>query len=81
MSKPFEKEFNYYLENQEELVKKYNGKVIVIKDGVVLGAYDSDLEAIDATKINHTPGTFLMQLCAPGKESYTQTFHSRVAFV
>jgi hypothetical protein len=74
------KEFKYYIEHQEELVKKYNGKVIVIKDEQVLGAYNSDIEAINATIINHKKGTFLVQLCAHGAESYTQRFHSRVAF-
>jgi len=75
-----EKEFQYYLENQEKLVKKYLGKTIVIKDGNVLGSYDSDLDAINTTKVNHKLGTFLVQLCTPGKGAYTQTFHSRVAF-
>lgn len=76
-----EKEFQYYLKNQERLLQKYKNKVIVIKDDQVLGAYDSDLEAINATKVNYEPGTFLVQLCTPGKENYTQTFHSRVYFV
>ena len=29
MTKPLEKEFNYYIENQKELVKKYNGKYLL----------------------------------------------------
>jgi len=76
-----EKEFNYYLEHQEELVKKYNGKFIVIKDCNVIGAYDSELEAVEKTAEEHELGTFLVQKCEPGSESYTQTYHSRVAFV
>jgi hypothetical protein len=73
-----EKEFNYYLEHQEELVKKYNGKFIVIKDCNVIGAYDSELEAVEKTTQEHELGTFLVQKCEPGSESYTQTYHSRV---
>ena len=76
-----EKEFNYYLERQDELVKKYNGKFIVIKNCEVLGAFDSELEAIEKTAEQHELGTFLVQKCAPGNESYTQTYHSRAAFV
>jgi hypothetical protein len=76
-----EKEFNYYLEHQEELVKKYNGKFIVIKDCNVIGAYDSELEAVEKTAKEHELGTFLVQKCEAGSESYTQTYHSRVAFI
>ncbi len=73
-----EKEFKYYLEHQEELVNKYNGKFIVIKNGEVIGAYDSDLEAIEKTTEKHELGTFLVQKCESGSESYTQTYQSRV---
>jgi len=75
-----EKEFNYYLEYQDELVKKYNGKFIVIKNCEVIGAFDSELEAVEKTAEKHELGTFLVQKCEPGSESYTQTYHSRVSF-
>jgi nitrogenase molybdenum-iron protein alpha/beta subunit len=74
------KEFEYYLAHQNELVEKYNGKVIVIKNGAVIGVYDSDIEAITETAKEHELGTFLVQVCEPGPSSYRQTFHSRVAF-
>jgi len=74
-------EFNYYLEHQQELVQKYNGKIIVIKDQKVIGIFDSELEAIHEISKEHKLGTFLVQKCEPGKESYTQTYHSRVALV
>ncbi|MAF43101.1 MAG: hypothetical protein CMI54_02880 [Parcubacteria group bacterium] len=74
-----EKEFNYYLEHQAELVKEYNGKFIVIKGDNVLGAFASALEAVEITKKQHEFGTFLVQKCEPGSASYTQTFHSRVS--
>lgn len=74
-----EKEFNYYLEHQEELIKDYNGKFIVIKDGKVLGAFASALEAIETTTEQHELGTFLVQKCEHGNASYTQTYHSRVS--
>ena len=76
-----EKEFDFYLDHQDELVKEYNGKYIVIKNGQVLGAYSSDIEAIEETSKTNELGTFLVQYCSPGKENYTAQFHSRVAFV
>jgi 3-methyladenine DNA glycosylase AlkD len=81
MDSQLKKEFQYYLDNQDELVKKYNGKFLVIKDCQVIGAFENQLEAINKTKKDHELGTFLVQKCEPGSESYTQTFHSRrVAF-
>lgn len=73
-------DFHYYLDNQKELVKKYNGKVIVIKDCEVIGVYNSEQEAFIETSKNHPLGTFLIQKCESGKDNYTQNFHSRVAF-
>ena len=81
MASPLEKEFEYYLKNQEEFVKKYNGRVLVIKNCAVIGVYDSDQEAIEETTKEHKLGTFLVQLCEPGVDSVTQTFNSRVVLV
>lgn len=81
MGSVLESEFKFYLANQNELVQRYNGKFIVIKDSEVIGAYDSELEAVKKTSLNYKLGTFLVQKCEPGTESYTQTFHSRVTFV
>ncbi len=78
--KALESEFDWYLENQNDLVKKYNGKYLVIKDQEVIGTCDDELKAIRETALSHEMGTFLVQLCEPGKDSYSQTFHSRVSF-
>ena len=78
--KPLEKEFKYYVEHQNELVEKYKGKYVVIKNDKVLGAYDDQLEALKITCQTEELGTFLVKKCEPGMESYTQTFHSRVSF-
>ena len=80
MSNELKKEFDFYLANQEEMVKKYDGKVIVLKDGEVLGAYDSELAAVIETQKDHSLGTFLVQRVSEGDEAYTETFHSRVVF-
>ena len=75
-----EKEFKYYLEHQEELVEKYKGKFVVIKDCKVIDAFDSEMEAIQKTVEKYELGTFLVQKCEPGSESYRQTYNSRVTF-
>ena len=80
MSNPLQKEFEYYLAHQDEIVEKYDGKYVVIKGGQVLGAYDDELMAITATEKSHELGTFLVQFVSKGTSAYSQTFHSRVVF-
>lgn len=71
-------EFKYYIAHQDELVREYGGKFVVIKDQQVRGAYDGEMEAYKAASAEFELGTFLIQQCVPGDESYTQTFCSRV---
>lgn len=72
------KEFTYYRDHQEELIKKYNGKVIVIIGEVVVGEYTDKKEAyLDSIK-KYKPGTFLIIECTPGADSYTIHQRSRI---
>ncbi|HZE60921.1 MAG TPA: DUF5678 domain-containing protein [Burkholderiales bacterium] len=80
MDNPLKKEFAYFLANQKEMVEKYNGKVVVIKDEKVIGVFETEAEAVSKTQKDHKLGTFLVQKVEPGTSGYTQTFHSRVAF-
>jgi hypothetical protein len=75
-----EKEFNFFIAKQDELLKQYKGKFIVIKNCKVIGSYDDILNAIEKTSKHEQMGTFLVQKCEPGVESYTQMYHSRVRF-
>lgn len=76
-----EKEFKYYLDNQEKLVQKYEGKHLVIVGEEVVGVFSSDEEAFFDSEKKYKSGTFLIQFCERGDNSYTQSFHSRVSFV
>lgn len=80
MTAALNEEFQYYLGHQDELVKQYRGKFVVIKGAAVIGVFDSELEAIEKTSQEHELGTFLVQKCEPGTEGYSQTYHSRVVF-
>lgn len=75
-----DQEFKYFRDHQADLVAKYNGKFLVIKGEAIVGAYDSRGEAYQAATKEFPIGTFLIQQCLPGEESYTQTFHSRAVF-
>lgn len=76
-----EKEFKYYLDNQEKLVKEYEGKHLVIVGKEVVGIFNSDEEAFFESEKKYKSGTFLIQFCELGDSSYTQSFHSRVSFI
>lgn len=80
MTSPLNKEFEYYLAHQDEIVKQYNSLYVVIKNCEVIGAYADQLEAINETQKEHKAGTFLVQLVSPGETEYSQNFQSRVAF-
>ena len=80
MNSPLQSEFEFYLSHQDEMVKKYDGKYVVIKNEAVLGAYDDELSAIAETEKSHKLGTFLVQKVSQGDAGYSQFFHSRVVF-
>ena len=69
-------EFEFLMNNHEEMVEKYDRKIIALKDGVVLGAYDNYLDAAIATRKEHERGTVLIQQVREGNEIYTATFNS-----
>lgn len=76
-----EKEFQYYKDNQDELVKKYNGKYLVMRDCNVVIAKDTEDDAYREALKNFELGTFFLIHCTPGEEAYTQNFFStRVIF-
>lgn len=81
MESPLKKEFEYFLKHQAELVKQYNGKVVVIKNESVIGVFDDQTSAVTETRKTQELGTFLVQKVEPGTDVYSQSFHSRVAFV
>jgi hypothetical protein len=75
-----ERDFQYFIDHQEELVRAYNGRVVALQDGRVLGVYGTELEAALETSKTHELGTFLVQRCEPGPEAYTGVYHSPLVF-
>ena len=63
--------FYYYLANQDELVKQYNGKYLVISDKKVVYSSPDDADAFNKGMEIAGLGNFIMQLCTPGEEAYT----------
>ena len=80
MATLLEKEFEYYLAHQAELVAKYDGKYVAIAGQAIVGAFDDELTAVTETQKSHELGTFLIQKVSEGDTEYSQTFHSRAVF-
>lgn len=79
MANELKTEFDWFLAHHDDLVQKYNGKFVVIKDQKVIGVFDDQLTAVTETQKLHQLGTFLVQKVSPGDQAYTQVFHTRVA--
>lgn len=69
----FEAELDFFKSNQDSLVEKYKGKVLVLRNKEVVGVYSTTLEAYSEAKKSFALGTFMIQPCAPGPEAYTVT--------
>ena len=75
-----EKEFQYYLDNKDRLIKEYTDKYIVIIGNEVVGVFDNEPEAYSSSVEKYGLGKFLIRFCDSNGESHIQTFHSRVTF-
>ena len=72
----FDTEMTYFVRNQDALVRRYDGRTLVIRGTKIEGVYDSHLEAYLAAKARFAPGSFMIQRCEPGRQAYTVTVSS-----
>jgi len=72
-----EKEYDFYKSNKDDLVKKYNNKIIVIQNNEIIGVYNTKAEALQNTTKEHKIGTFLVQEIKDTDEPVIR-FYSRV---
>ena len=70
-------EFQYFLARRQELLNKYRGKFVIVKDQKIHGAFRSEMEAIEAARRQFELGTFIVQECSDSKNSYNRMFRSR----
>ncbi len=72
------KEYDFYKSNEDEFIKKYNGKFIVIKNREVIGIYNSRIDAYSKTQEEHEIGTFLIQHCVKETKKTQASFYSYI---
>jgi hypothetical protein len=73
-----EKESAFYEAHKAELRQKYAGKRVVIADDLVLGIYETDREAIDATEKTKPLGTFMVKFIPINPEDEIDYIYSPV---
>lgn len=75
------KNFDFFMANLDDLSGKYMGRFLLIKDEAVVKDFGTELEAYKYGVENMEAGTFIIQECkSADKDSYVQTFRSRVRF-
>jgi hypothetical protein len=70
------KDLEWYIANQRELSENYNGKILLIVDQRLIGAFGSMQDAYAAATKDYAPGSFSLQPCSPDSDSYTLTLHN-----
>jgi hypothetical protein len=78
--KMFTEELDFFIKNQDQLVKEYMGKTLVLKGSKVIGVYPDAISAYLEAQKEHELGSFMIQPCLPGPEAYTVTISSSVGF-
>jgi hypothetical protein len=69
----FQQELEFFKANQADLVERYAGKILVIKESSVVGVYDTNIEAYDNALKEFELGSFMIQPCKAGEDAYTVT--------
>jgi len=78
---PLKKDLEWYIENQRELSEKYNGKILLIVNQHLIGAFGSMEEAYATAIKSYKLGTFTLQPCSPDSDSYTLTLYTPTNFI
>mgnify|MGYP007070099308 CR=1 FL=1 len=65
------KDFDWFLNNYDELYKEYGDSYIVIRNGKVIGNFNSAGEGVRKTSRDFPIGTFIVQHCNGKVSGYT----------
>ena len=62
---------DYFIEHQDELCEKYNGKELLLHGASFVGAFDTLHDALEEGSKLYGRGNFSVQRCMPGPEAYS----------
>ena len=70
--------YQYYLDNYDNLVKLYDGKVLLLVDCKVADVCDNELQAYDEGAVKYGLGNFIFQRCSSQQKTYRTIVQSVV---
>lgn len=71
-----QKDYEWFLQNYDNLFKKYGVSYLAIKNQQVLGTYNSYAEAVRETEKSEPAGDFIVQFCNGNETGYTNRISS-----
>jgi hypothetical protein len=71
------KQYIYFLDNKDSLIKKYPGKILIISDNFEVFAFDSKEDAYTFDVKTFGFGNMLNQKCSESAISKVRKFHSK----
>ena len=71
-----DRDFQWFLENYDDIYKKYGDCYVAIKDKTILGVYKSASEGVTETQKTEELGSFIVQHCNGSKSGHTNYISS-----
>lgn len=69
-----EKEYQFFLDNKEDLIQKYLNNFIIIVNNEVVGSFEKKSDALKFASKNYETGKFLLEFCTTDKLFYEFSF-------
>lgn len=66
-----DRDYEWFLENYSDIFNEYGVSYVAIKDGRILGSYNSYADGVRETMKQHPLGTFIVQFCNGEPSGYT----------
>ena len=70
-----DQEFDYFIENQQDIFKKYGNKYVIIKDKQVAASFEDEITAIIESRNKFDKGTYIIQKSGPDSSVYSLNSH------
>lgn len=71
-----DRDYKWFLENYDSLFRKFGKAYLAIKNGAVLGSYQTYADAVHETERKEALGSFIVQYCNGEESGYTNHISS-----
>ena len=71
LSEEQRRDFEWFMREMPDLYGRYGHCFVAIRDGHVLGTYETFPEGVSAASADNAPGTFIVQEVGPDEGAYT----------